>query len=238
MMEASRFGGPRRRRTAYHDSNGPPGRAAAAREPRPRAAAWIPRKPARRSPRPGLTSCREAPAHVPLPSPGSVQGFPGPHPDRRRHRLHRFWASGWTRAPSSSSSSSTPGHRRRAGIQGGRGAGRPQEDGGSRGARHPGRPDPRRSRPESWCPATWCSWRRATTCPPTCGWWRRRTCSVEEASLTGESVPVEKDPDARACPERRAAGGPLHDGVDGHDGHLRPGPRDRDRHRHGRRRSG
>ena len=59
-----------------------------------------------------------------------------------------------------------------------------------------------------WWRATWCCWRPATRFPPTCGCCEALGLQVQEAILTGESVPVEKHtqpvaPDAslgdRAC---------------------------------------
>ena len=107
------------------------------------------------------------------------------------------------------------------GVQGRGGAGRAQEDGR---AQRPG--DPRRLQRDvcpaaSWCPATSCCWRPATTCPPTCAWSRASTCSIEEAALTGESVPVEKDAEV-VLDEDAPLGDRAQLRLHEHHRHLRP----------------
>ena len=49
------------------------------------------------------------------------------------------------------------------------------------------------SRPGSLCPAISSFWKPATTFLQTCAWSRPYNLKIEEASLTGESVPVNKD---------------------------------------------
>ena len=69
-----------------------------------------------------------------------------------------------------------------------------------------------RSRPASWSPATGSSWRPGTTSRPTPGSSGSFGLRVQEAALTGESVPVDKDA-TRGPGPTDAAGRPAQHGL-------------------------
>ena len=98
-------------------------------------------------------------------------------------------------------------------------------------SRRPGGRDRRRG---AGARATSCWSRPATGCPPTGGSVVAATLEIEEAALTGESLPVGKSTDP--VPGRgRPAGRPDLHGLHEHLGHPRPRRADRHRHRHGHR---
>ena len=81
------------------------------------------------------------------------------------------------------------------------------------------------------CRATSCCWRPATRCPPICACCRSHGLQVQEAILTGESLPVEKRTDPVAGDA--ALGDRTCMAFSGTLVASRPGPRRRRRHRRG-----
>ena len=102
----------------------------------------------------------------------------GEYRGRHRHHRHRHFERGGRRGP---------------GIQGGGGPGRPEEDGRPQCPGHPRRPPGDHSLAGARAPETSSSSKPGTTFPRTCASIESVNLKVEEASLTGESVPVEKN---------------------------------------------
>ena len=137
------------------------------------------------------------------PAAAALEALPRPVP--QRHRRHPDRGRGDRRRPRRPQGHDR--HRRRAADQrrarlrpGGQGRERPRR--AREDARRPrsgcaAAATSSRSSPTTSCPATSCCSRPATGCRPTAASCVAANLSIDESSLTGESVPVEKDADRR-----------------------------------------